>query len=517
MNLCNRLTARAKSLGHAKNVLEFYNDELKLQESCTIEEFDKKIRQFAYTFQMSGLKTQDRVAIYMESGPEFVFSFLGALSAGMIAIPLSFQLSKNEVNSVILQSHVNALLIDGASTDTGDDFHDCFILDLEIFINNKTRCTTTHQEIDDDQAAFIIYTSGTTGRPRGVVHAHRVLDGRVPMLDGWTDIRSGDRVLHAGKLNWSYTLGVGLFDPIMQGATALLFSGAGHPQIWPELIRKTRASIFATVPSVYRQILKYNTAQKLKMKSLRHVLSAGEKLSDKIQSDWMHYTGTNIYEALGMSEYSTYISSSIQTGIVSGSIGKIQSGRKVCLLPELSESANQVESGQTGILGISINDPGFMLGYDDCATGKYEIPETMLRGEWFLSGDLAWMDEHGYIYYAGRNDDTLNVFGYRINALEVESVLVQWEFAEEAAVGIFSETEELQLLAAWVVLNVEEWQKFPPSSKDKWKSELLLYLDNRLARYKQPRKIFFVDQLPRSRNGKLQRNRLSQIKNCHLF
>ncbi len=108
-----------------------------------------------------------------------------------------------------------------------------------------------------EDPAFLIYTSGTVGRPKGVLHAHRAAWGRRPMYQGWYGIGADDVVLHAGAFNWTYTLGVGLIDPWANGATAVLYNGPADPAVWPELIARFGVSIFATVPSLYRRILKY--------------------------------------------------------------------------------------------------------------------------------------------------------------------------------------------------------------------------------------------------------------------
>jgi acyl-coenzyme A synthetase/AMP-(fatty) acid ligase len=108
-----------------------------------------------------------------------------------------------------------------------------------------------------DEPAFLIYTSGTVGRPKGVLHGHRTAWGRRPMYQGWYGITERDVILHAGAFNWTYTLGVGLIDPWANGATAVLYNGPSDPAVWPELIARFSVTIFATVPSLYRRILKY--------------------------------------------------------------------------------------------------------------------------------------------------------------------------------------------------------------------------------------------------------------------
>ncbi len=130
-----------------------------------------------------------------------------------------------------------------------------------------------------EDPAFLIYTSGTVGQPKGVLHAHRSAWGRRPMYRGWYGIGTGDIILHAGAFNWTYTLGVGLIDPWANGATAVLYNGPADPAVWPALIERFGISIFATVPSLYRRILKYGAFHRGAMASLRHGLSSTFRIS----------------------------------------------------------------------------------------------------------------------------------------------------------------------------------------------------------------------------------------------
>src|SRR5690606_34959288 len=184
-------------------------------------------------------------------------------------------------------------------------------------------------------------TSGTGGRPKGVVHAQRAAWARRMMWDGWYGLGPGDRVLHAGAFNWTYTLGAGLTDPWAAGATALIHSGPPDRNIWPRLAALHAPTIFAAVPGVYRQML---DAPDLRdgFASLRHGLSAGEALPRAVRGAWEGATGKPIYEALGMSEVSTYISFSPAHPTVPGRAGRPQIGRRVAVV---NEDGSPVEVG----------------------------------------------------------------------------------------------------------------------------------------------------------------------------
>ena len=211
-----------------------------------------------------------------------------------------------------------------------------------------------------DDPAFMVYTSGTTARSKGVLHAHRSAWGRRPMYQGWYGIGPDDRMLHAGAFNWTFTLGVGLTDPWANGATAIVCTGDKRPELWPGLIAATGATLFAAVPGVYRQILKYARPEPQALGRLRHGLMAGETPPAGLIEDWTSATGRPLYEALGMSEISTYISTGPSVPYRPGTVGKAQTGRRVAILP-VGGGDEPLPPRSEGLIAVHRSDPGLML------------------------------------------------------------------------------------------------------------------------------------------------------------
>jgi acyl-coenzyme A synthetase/AMP-(fatty) acid ligase len=332
-----------------------------------------------------------------------------------------------------------------------------------------------------DRAGYIIYTSGSGGNPRAVVHAHRAIWARRMMWDGWYGLRQDDRMLHAGAFNWTYTLGTGLMDPWAIGATALI-PEAGAPLAL--MLKRFDATIFAAVPGVYRQLLKDGRA--LEFPHLRHGLSAGEKLPDITREAWNKATGRQIFEALGMSECSTYISASPARPAPAGSAGYPQDGRQIAIL---DEGGAPVARGTEGMLAIHRSDPGLMLGY--LHSGAPDLP---LLGDWFVTGDRAQMVEDGAIFYLGRNDDMMNAGGFRVSPLEVERALATHPALHDIACAEVIVREGVSVIAAFYTADTPQDE-----------AVLKAYAAERLARYKQPRLYRHCDSLPRGANGKLSR------------
>ncbi|MGB0671634.1 MAG: AMP-binding protein, partial [Rhodospirillales bacterium] len=343
-----------------------------------------------------------------------------------------------------------------------------------------------------DDLAYIIYTSGSSGHPKGVAHAHRAAFARRMMWRGWYGLGADDLILHAGAFNWTYTLGTGVLDPWAAGAASLIYAGPRDPSVWPRLIETFGATIFAAAPGVYRQLLK-SDADLSGLTSLRHGLSAGEAMADSVERAWVERTGKPVYEALGMTECSTFLSSSPDNPGRAGHAGRPQQGRRVALLP-LDGGDTPVPLGEAGVISIHRSDPGLMKGYWNLANETAEA----LRGDWFLTGDLGVMDADGYVRYEGRSDDQMNAQGYRVAPQEVEAALMQHPAITGAAAVALPVRDDLSLIAAFLTVDGEV-----PTDDD-----LARHCAEHLAAYKIPKIFRVLDELPHTPNGKLMRKAL---------
>jgi acyl-coenzyme A synthetase/AMP-(fatty) acid ligase len=329
------------------------------------------------------------------------------------------------------------------------------------------------------------------------------------MYAGWQGLRAGDVMLHAGALNWTYTLGVGLTDPWACGATAVVYHGPRDPAVWGALIERCGATIFAAVPGVYRQLLASGGLTGRDLSLLRHGLTAGEALSPDLYAAWQAATGRPLYEALGMSEISTYVSSGPQVPTRLGSPGKPQDGRCVAVLPveraagaEPDEPEVPLPAGETGLLAVHRSDPGLLLGYWE----RPEEDEKAWRGEWFVGGDLVHLDPDGYLVHHGRADDVMNAGGYRVSPQEVERVLAGHPSVHDVGVTEVQVRPGVRVIAAFVVPENGSGAVDPGTPVDE--QAILGYAREHLAAYKVPRIIVPVATLPRTANGKLLRREL---------
>jgi len=406
----------------------------------------EETRRIGGALRDSGLEAGQRLAIRMENCADYALLFFGAIGAGLVPIPLSSQLSAREIDFIAEDSGASAIAVSpglaiGAKARALPRF-----APEDIAAMRRGGRPRDYADTAANDPAFLVYTSGTTSHPKGVLHAHRAAWGRRPMYEGWYGIGADDTVLHAGAFNWTYTLGSGLTDPWANGATSVVYTGTKDIQAWPALIRAAGATIFAAVPTLYRQMMKYCDLSGDALGGLRHGLTAGEALPPSIAAQWSETTGRALYEAFGMSELSTYISSSPLAPPRPGSPGKPQEGRHVAILP-LEGGTEPVPAGKTGIIASHRSDPGLMLGY----WNRPEEEAQMMRGDWFLTGDLARMDEDGYIWLAGRGDDMMNAFGYRVSPFEVEAALQEFKEVQEAAVVEREVADNVRIITAFVV------------------------------------------------------------------
>ncbi|MFD0979869.1 class I adenylate-forming enzyme family protein [Tropicimonas aquimaris] len=434
----------------------------------------------------AGLTPGDRLLMRLGNEVEFPLAFLGAIWAGIIPVPTSAALTSPEITAIAAELRPSAIV---AAPDVAlPDGSDARLIPALALREMETTPPCPPAMGSPDRPAYIVYTSGTSGRPRGVVHAHRAIWARQMMWEDWYGLQQSDRLLHAGAFNWTYTLGTGLLDPWAIGATALIPTAGVTPDQVPLLLKRHDATIFAAAPGVYRQMLR--GVDRLDLPRLRHGVSAGEKMPDALRDAWQAATGTEVHEALGMSECSTYLSGSPARTAPPGSSGYPQRGRRLAVL----DAAGQpVPRGTPGTLAIHRSDPGLMLGYFEADRET----EDRYQGDWFLTGDTASMAGDGAITYLGRADDMMNAGGYRVSPLEVEAVLCSHPGIIEAACVEVEVKADTTVIAAFY------------AGPEALSSEALAaFAAERLARYKCPRLFTHLPALPRSGNGKIDRKSL---------
>ena len=496
----------------AQTVAMIVEDDALGTSQMTFAELASRTDQFAQLLRNSGVAAGDRVLIRLPNSLDYPIAFLGTMKRGAISVPTSTLLTAEEVAYLAKDSTATVLVTDKAAWPALQDhlsnlpnLRQVFLTglgeiqphaslqvsDLSQQLAAISHCEGNHPTAADDPA-YLVYTSGTTGYPKGVLHAHRALIGREPAAKYWFNFAKDqqDRIMHSGKFNWTYVLGTGLMDPLYLGKTVIVHEGKNDADLWTRLIAKHAATIFVGVPTIYRQIIQKSTAAQADVPSLRHCMSAGEHLSDEVLQQWRGRFGRDIFEAVGMSEFSYYLSQSVFRPIRPGSAGFPQPGHAIQLLnPDTLEA---VPLGEEGMICVPDSDPGLFLRYWnlDEETAKYK------HDGWFFTGDYARYDADGYIWFLGRKDDIIKSFGYRVSPYEIERVYKSHPaVADCAAVGEELEKDKL-LVVTYVIL-----QPDATVTAD----ELLAFGKQHLAAYKTPKTVYLTKDFPRTKNGKILR------------
>lgn len=455
-------------------------------ESWTFGQLLRAVRGVAHGLAQSGLVKGDLVLLRLGNGVEFPLAFLGAVAAGLHPVATPAALTPAEVTRIAADLAPTAIIAGkGISLPDQTDATVISADTLRIMADGPEAAFSTD---DPDRPAYLVYTSGTSGRARAVVHAHRAVWARRMMWQGWYGLSESDRLLHAGALNWTYTLGTGLFDPWTAGATALIPEGGTDPARLAPLIRQFNATLFAAAPGVYRQMLK--AAASLDLPSLRHGLVAGEKLPGWLRAAWQRATGKPLHEAFGMSECSTFLSGSPDRPAPEGAIGYAQPGRRIAIL---GDDGLPVAHGVMGNLAVHCSDPGLFITYHGAAAEA----EAKFSGDWFLTGDAAVMDADGAIRCLGRTDDMMNAGGYRVSPQEVEEALATCDGAGQLAVTEVNVGPGKSIIAAFYTGTA------PPEA-------LARHAESCLARYKIPRHFEQREALPITATGKINRRALRE-------
>lgn len=491
------------------------DDELGVS-TATYRQLAQATSRFAQLLRNLGVAAGERVLIRLPNSLAYPTAFLGAMKRGAIAVPTSTLLTAEEVVYLARDSEASVLVTDKAMWQGLREklvglSHLRFVLltgpggllpasgievrDLESELEEIGSCEPPHKTQSHDPA-YLVYTSGTTGYPKGVLHAHRAMVGREPAAQYWFDFAADghDRIVHSGKFNWTYVLGSGLMDPLYRGKTVIVHEGKNDAAGWIRLIAKHSATIFIGVPTIYRQIIQKTQFTGADVPTLRHCMSAGEHLSDEMLGLWKDRFGVEIYEAVGMSEVSYYLSENKFRPIRPGSAGFPQPGHDVRLLDP--ETLREVEAGEEGMICLPADDPGLFMRY-------WNLPEETgkaFKERWFLTGDYARFDADGYIWFLGRRDDIINSFGYRVSPHEIERVMKTHPAVADCAATGEELAADKVLVVAYVMLH-------PGSSVTA--DELAAFGREHLAGYKAPKIVYLAADFPRTKNGKIIRKQLS--------
>ena len=446
-----------------------------------------------------------RILMVVKDCPEFFYIFWGAIKAGLIPVPLNTLLRADDYRFMIEDSECAGLVyspeyqseVDPALAASGHQ--PGFILCTEG-PNGMTGLLGDYSPHLDpapttaDTECFWLYSSGSTGRPKGAVHRHLdIVATCVHYAEDALGMIQEDVCFSAAKLFFAYGLGNAMTFPLWVGGTTVLSSQRPSPDMTFQIIEDHKPTIYFGVPTLYAAQLRTLEEGARDFSSVRCCVSAGEALPADIFRRWQEKTNTLILDGIGSTEALHIFISNTMADHRPGTSGKPVPGYRVKILNDEGEPVPPGEAGRLLVQGDSTSSRYW--------NNPQKTAETMADG-WLNTGDTYFEDSDGYFVYCGRSDDMLKVGGIWCSPVEIENRLIEHPKVLEAAVVGRPDTDELIKPEAFVVLNQAG------DASTVLADDLLRHCQERLARYKYPRWVNFVDELPKTATGKIQRFRL---------
>jgi benzoate-CoA ligase family protein len=441
----------------------------------------------------AGIQPEQRVAIVLPDGVEFVAAFLGAMKIGAVPVPMNTFARPNELQWMLEDSRAHVLVTDAslvASAETtptrrllvGEDFSAALQHASDRLDAFPTRV---------DEPCYWLYSSGTTGSPKGVVHLHGdMLACVTPYAQDIVDIAPDDSTFSVARLFFSYGLVNSLFLPLLAGATSVLTPARPDVAHTLDVVRRFRPSLFFSVPTSYAQLCAaLDASSDRPFASVRLAVSAGEPLPAPLYQRWIALSGVEVLDGLGSTEVG-YIFCSNRAGRVRpGSSGQLIGD---CEARLVDEDGRDADSGELLVKAAST-----ALHY----WNQRERTKQTFWGEWLKTGDRYQRDDDGYFWYQGRINDVFKVSGQWVSPLEIETCLLSHPGVLECAVVAASDEAGLLKPKAFVVAQPGAMPRL---------AELQALVKERLQPFKYPRWVEFVDELPKTASGKVQRFRLRE-------
>jgi acetyl-CoA synthetase len=484
----------------------------------TFDEMKSLSDRFANALRRSGVKKGDRVGIFLAQSVETAIAHLAVYKCGAIAVPLFALFGPDALQYRLSDSGALALVTDLSGAQKIASVRDALPELLTIFCVDAEQADPASQiesfwaALNDSPVAFnaettsaddpavIIYTSGTTGKPKGALHAHRVLLGHLPGVEMPQAFFPADARLMWTPADWAW-IG-GLFDvllPAWHHGVAVLarrfekFDGEAAF----DLMQRYAVTHTFLPPTALKMMRTVERPERWKL-SLRAVASGGESLGAEL-IDWgRRALGVTINEFYGQTECNVVVSSCATLFEPRpGSIGKVVPGHRVAIVDDAGQT---VPRGEPGNIAIRAPDPVMFLGYwrNEPAT------RDKFRGDWLLTGDMGLMDADGFIRFVGRDDDVITSAGYRIGPAPIEDCLLRHPAVRMAAVVGAPDVQRTEIVTAFVVLN----PGYEPG--DLLVRTLQEHVKTHLAAHEYPRAIHFVEALPMTATGKVVRRELRE-------
>ncbi|MDH7804548.1 MULTISPECIES: AMP-binding protein [unclassified Rhizobium] len=482
--------------------------------TLTYGELRTESEKLADSFLKLGIERGDRIATLMGKGRAYLVTILAIYRIGAVHVPLFTAFAPPAIQFRIESCHAKMVACDASQKEklksvaaecaerpwtimtTGVPEAD--ELSFESLVSNGQPGTAS-VAVGGNGAFIQIYTSGTTGKPKGVVVPAKALAGFHAYAEFALDLRPDDIFWNSADPGWGYGLYFGVLATFCTGTPSVLLCAGFSPELIFDVLSKFHVTNFTAAPTVYRSLLASGITPPLN--DLRCASSAGEPLTPEVNAWSKNALGVLVHDHFGQTEAGMLVNNhhhpDLRRPLKSGSMGLAMPGwNPVILHLDRDEIA---PTGDVGRLAFELSESPFawFTGYVD-EPGKSR-EKFAGDGRWYLSGDMAKIDDDGYVYFSARDDDIIIMAGYRIGPFEVESVLSSHPAVAESAVIAVPDTVRGEVLEAAVVLHMGQ----EPSRE--LVKELQAHVKNGFAAHAYPRRIHFVESLPKTPSGKIQR------------
>ncbi len=511
VNIVHEAIDRHAVSARKDTVALFYTDFDKRDERYTFQDLKVQTSRFAYVLKQFGVKKGDRVGTFLPRTPELYIAILGINRLGAIPVPLfeafmeqavEDRLGDSEaivcVTTPALKSRIplaklpalKRLVLVGATGTLASN---------EVSYEQamaKAPDWVEPEWLTVDDGLIIHYTSGSTGKSKGALHRQYAMIGHYQTSKWALDLCDHDVYWCTADPGWVTGTSYGIYGPWTLGISSVVIGGRFDPDRWFQTIEKYKVTMWYSAPTAYRMLMSAGEAipNKYNLKSLRHICSVGEPLNPEALKWVKKITGLAPHETWWMTETGMQLICNYRSkDFPIGCTGKPFPGTYATVVDD------QGKEVPPHVLGNLVVKPGWPSMMKEIWKNPAKYQEYFRIPGWYVSGDTAYKDEQGYIWYQGRADDVIKTAGERVGPFEVESALVAHPAVAEA--GVIGKPDEMrgQIIKAFVALR----KGFQPS--DQLKKEIADFVKTNLAAHAAPREIAFVEKVPKTRSGKIMR------------
>lgn len=488
-------------------------DERGEQQDLTFRYFADRSSALAEGLQRLGIKQGDRVVVVIPPEPAWWETFMALMKLGAVVVPGTSQLTARDIRYRVEASQASAVVLDEAAAAKADET----LGDTQIqrVVVGRREGWQAYEELVDsgstnfspartrsDDPAILYFTSGTTGYPKMVLHTHASYPiGHIVTGKFWLDLTPDDLHWNLSDTGWAKAAWSSLFGPWNMGAAVFVYRQYGKPNpdgILQQFARH-RITSFCGPPTIFRMLVQTDLS-KYRFDSLRSCVAAGEPLNPEVIEAWRRATGLTIRDGYGQTETVVAVANFPGVDVRPGSMGRPSPGYTVDVI---GDDAQPLPANKEGDIAIKVR-PERPVGLFSEYWNDPEATASRFHGDWYITGDRAYRDEDGYLWFVGRADDVIISAAYRIGPFEVESALVEHPAVVEAAVVGKPDPERGEIVKAYCSLA----PGYEPS--EQLTKELQDHVKSVTAPYKYPREIEYTDDLPKTISGKIRRVELRE-------